>query len=278
MPSVGDLAQLRVELGETGNRAQAERLVMVFLEARYGRGSVAVDRSQQRAATPGPPSRLQSVTPRMVLEGVFPREASLLTNDHFVVEAAPGGLNAEDCALVDLVTFAFCDTLKKLSATQNRDPVTGLPGAESFQEQLISMLESETLLSLVMIDVDQFGAYNKQAGEQGGDALLRETALLLEETMRLQDSAFRLGGDEFGLLLPGLLMENAARMAERFREGFERRFQATGLGVSVGVSSFPDRAEDKHEFFKTARDALYAAWRAGGNRVALAPPRELPPE
>jgi diguanylate cyclase (GGDEF)-like protein len=275
MTTPQSLQGLLSELRQASNSAHVERLAVSWLESRFGRGAVALDRQREPGdLRPGASRRLE-VTTGMVMEGIYSHEACLLMNRHFVVEGPPHGLGETERTLLETVTEAFCEAFNRVAHAQEIEPLSGLPGPDSFYQQLSSLMATERLLCLVMLDLDGFGKANQTHGTEYGDRVLAETGTLLTAKMRSQDYAFRLDGDEFALLLPGTLVETATRTAERIREGLRVR----GLGTaSMGISSWPDRAADRAELLKRAKDARFAAWRLGGDQICLAPPLEVPKE
>ena len=145
-------------------------------------------------------------------------------------------------------------------------------------------------LSVVMIDIDDFSVFNDEHGHQTGDEMLRRTALVLRSALRSCDLVGRWGGEEFLVVLPDTDPEGAVVVAERLRGAVEAdafydlpRFPSDGdearerlrlrVTVSVGVAT-TDRpsAPRPDELIRRADTALYAAKRAGKNRVVSAPP------
>jgi diguanylate cyclase (GGDEF)-like protein len=128
-----------------------------------------------------------------------------------------------------------------------------------------------------MTDLDNFKAVNDEHGHPVGDTVLRRFARLLEGSVRDVDVAARWGGEEFLLILPGTDAEGAARLAERIRARLEETTLLTPEGVlivataSFGVASAgEDGAASAERLVAAADAALYAAKRAGKNRVEQA--------
>jgi two-component system, cell cycle response regulator len=128
--------------------------------------------------------------------------------------------------------------------------------------------------SVLMIDVDHFKRINDAHGHPAGDAVLREMAQLLRETLRTVDSLGRYGGEEFVAVLPHTGPEEARQTAERIRyQVQQRRFHAgeseVRISVSVGMATCPAPGIDTPEaLLREADKALYRAKEAGRNRVA----------
>ena len=160
------------------------------------------------------------------------------------------------------------------------DGLTGLANRRQCEEALVSELaRAERLggpVTVVLADLDSFKGVNDKYGHPAGDAVLREFANVLRETVREIDTAGRWGGEEFFVLLPGTAAEGGRRLAERLREQLESRAvlapDGTALRVtsSFGVASAPP-ATGSAELVGLADEALYEAKRSGKNRVETAP-------
>ena len=134
-------------------------------------------------------------------------------------------------------------------------------------------------LSLVMCEVDHFKRVDDTHGHSTGDAVLRAIAVRLSATLRTSDVASRFGGEEFAMILPGVDATGAAAAAERIRAGIEATPIDTGtlsLLVTAGLGyadsdSFANEPElTPAQLIERADAALYAAKRAGRNRVGRA--------
>jgi diguanylate cyclase (GGDEF)-like protein len=131
-------------------------------------------------------------------------------------------------------------------------------------------------LAIVVADLDWFKDVNDRFGHPSGDAVLRELAQLLQETVRDVDLAGRWGGEEFLVILPGTDLAGGAQVAERLRLALARRIVLSADGTpipvtaSFGVAATPP-ASTASELFSAADAALYEAKRNGKNRVEVAP-------
>jgi diguanylate cyclase (GGDEF)-like protein len=160
------------------------------------------------------------------------------------------------------------------------DGLTGLANRRQCEEALVSELaRAERLggpVTVILADLDSFKGVNDKYGHPAGDAVLRELAVVLRETVREIDTAGRWGGEEFFVLLPGTSAEGGTRLAERLRERLESRAilapDGTALRVtaSFGVAAAPP-ATGPSELVGAADEALYEAKRSGKNRVETAP-------
>jgi diguanylate cyclase (GGDEF)-like protein len=162
------------------------------------------------------------------------------------------------------------------------DPLTGLPNRALFMRQLDQAIAranrrgSQT--AVLYLDLDGFKAVNDTFGHQTGDELLREVAGRLRRTIREEDTACRLGGDEFGILLEEG-RDGATMAAERVTRALTGTYRVMGhtvpLGVSVGVA-VRENAEELDELMRRADAAMYTAkatghggWRLFGPDVDL---------
>ncbi len=159
------------------------------------------------------------------------------------------------------------------------DTLTNLFNRRYFEERLGAeaqkAFESESNLSMIMIDIDHFKKVNDTFGHDGGDKVLREIASLLKNSVRKHDTVARYGGEEFVLLLPGALLDPTNMVAERIRRSVENTAFDMGqtkihITISLGISNFPiHRMKSKEELVKMADLALYEAKRGGRNRVCI---------
>ncbi len=129
-----------------------------------------------------------------------------------------------------------------------------------------------------MMDLDHFKNYNDRFGHDAGDSVLREAAACLIKSIRAEDFVCRFGGEEFILVLPTADRESSRNRAERVRariKGMNVIYQGRSLGavtISAGVAAFPKDGAAAAEIIAAADAALYAAKRAGRDRVMLASP------
>jgi len=172
------------------------------------------------------------------------------------------------------------DHLRAAEARAGRDGLTGLATHRVLQERLASEVARSRrhgrALSLVVLDVDRFGALNEAHGHEAGDRVLVEVARRLAAAARPEDLLARLGGDEFALVLPECAGEDAWRVADAAR----RAVAATpvpGVGtvtLSGGVSTVAD-AGDAEGLLRLAGGALYWAKGQGRGRVVRYSPQEV---
>jgi diguanylate cyclase (GGDEF)-like protein len=127
-------------------------------------------------------------------------------------------------------------------------------------------------MSLIMVDIDSFKAYNDRYGHLAGDALLKRVAEIFLTKTRKVDVVSRYGGEEFTIILPQTDKSRAYRLAERIRSTVEKSVFSDEKGgragtttVSLGVSSYPDDGTTPEDIIGAADRALYAAKAKGKN-------------
>lgn len=159
--------------------------------------------------------------------------------------------------------------LLELSIT---DGLTGLHNQRHFYSELEKEMErarrQHTTLALLLFDLDEFKAYNDRHGHLEGDKVLKSVAEAVLKSIRKMDSAYRYGGDEFTIILPGAGKEEAGQVAQRVRRTFRLIPALKHISLSIGLVEF-DPASDLTTFVKHADDAMYAAKKAGGDRVNI---------
>ena len=156
-----------------------------------------------------------------------------------------------------------------------RDPLTGLGNHRAFHEELdrqvSAALRYEVPLTLLLLDLDEFKAINDGRGHAAGDRVLRAFGELLTVAIRRADRAFRIGGDEFAVLLPHTDLAGshvvARRLLTQALEPTLRIADAEPISFSGGMSSLPELGLGPAELFTQADAALYAAKRAGRTEV-----------
>jgi diguanylate cyclase (GGDEF)-like protein len=156
------------------------------------------------------------------------------------------------------------------------DGLTGLLVHSTFLRRLEAELRRaaryDELLSVVLLDLDDFKDVNDAHGHQTGDRALEQVGTILGGVARETDVLGRYGGEEFGMVLPRTSPEEAGRAAERVRREVEKAFDDDlGLTVSVGVASRPEHGTDRRSLIRAADEALYCSKRDGKNRCTMYP-------
>jgi len=159
-----------------------------------------------------------------------------------------------------------------LEARAETDPLTGLLNRFSMQERLNAELNravrSNQPLTLMIFDIDHFKRVNDKFGHQIGDQVIRAVAQVTQATVRNYDLAFRIGGEEFLLCLPGVDEAMARTKAELLRQQIEQRAILTDQPVTVSIGFVvATKAQNLDALIKQADDALYQAKRNGRNQV-----------
>lgn len=163
--------------------------------------------------------------------------------------------------------------LRQLADT---DPLTGVANRRAFERRLDDELDRarryDQVVTLVLVDVDDFKRINDTHGHATGDRVLRQLAGLLKRELRTMDSIARIGGEEFVVVLP----ETGSTGARLFADRVLRRVAAHDFGegglvihatASAGLATFPDdRVADAEGLLKLADENLYRAKHAGRNR------------
>jgi diguanylate cyclase (GGDEF)-like protein len=151
--------------------------------------------------------------------------------------------------------------LNEVRFLADHDPLTRLLNRRAFVERLDGEVARATRhghsLALALGDLDGFKELNDRFGHVAGDEALHEFARTLQSALRKGDEAFRIGGDEFALLLPDATESDARAALQRVSE------QAVNVRASFGVASCPEHAGDPDTLFRLADAALYEAKRTG---------------
>jgi diguanylate cyclase (GGDEF)-like protein len=162
------------------------------------------------------------------------------------------------------------------------DPLTGLANRRHFDAQLTRLLFQSGLdgaqPSLVLVDIDHFKLVNDQHSHLVGDGVLQRLAAEMTRLSRASDLTARIGGEEFAVLLPGTAPAEARTVAERLRESvaaLDLSDLAADLRVTVSAGVAGWSSGGPKELLAAADAALYAAKRAGRNRVCGPQPSEL---
>jgi diguanylate cyclase (GGDEF)-like protein len=162
------------------------------------------------------------------------------------------------------------ELLAEVARLARTDPLTGLANRRAWQDQLRREMSRATRtggpLSVVVLDLDGFKAFNDRRGHGAGDSLLVEAATLWSLQIREIDLIARHGGDEFVVLLPDAGLAGATTVADRLLPSTPREVTA-----SAGVAQW-DGTESADELLGRADAALYEAKRAGGECARIGEP------
>lgn len=149
------------------------------------------------------------------------------------------------------------------------DPLTGIANRTLFYERINHALalakREENEIALMMIDLNEFKEVNDTLGHQTGDTLLKQASQRLKELLRESDTLARFGGDEFAVILPQTTQAQAHALAERLTNAIHTPFtidnRSLTIGMSVGISMYPQHASDSNALIKLADIAMYSAKR-----------------
>jgi len=174
---------------------------------------------------------------------------------------------------------------RELSHEATHDALTGLVSRKEFERRLARVLANVAAgaaeHALCYLDLDRFKLVNDTCGHEAGDDLLRTIGRLLGARLRSRDTAGRLGGDEFGILLEHCSLSKAEEIAGNLQRAIQDLQFVWGessfsLGVSIGVIPITAASGRTADVLRAADQACYAAKNAGGNRVELAPIKAAP--
>ena len=185
-----------------------------------------------------------------------------------------------------LLSIALADrmkiTLEKSRIVEKEaktDIVTGLFNRRAYSEtskiEYQRLLRHQRVLSVIIFDVDHFKKVNDTHGHDAGDYILKSVGVIVEEVVREYDYAFRMGGDEFLLLLPETNAQQASILADRIRIRIENKKLVDDdnhkffVTASFGISQYKKNDTTIEDIVKRADKALYQAKRAGRNRVEV---------
>ncbi len=185
----------------------------------------------------------------------------------------------KDGKLVGAV-IAFNDISQRKQSEAERhqlayyDGLTGLPNRQLFNDRLRQALTDakrrNRLVALMVLDMDRFKIVNDTMGHEAGDALLREIAVRMEQSIRSNDTVSRLGGDEFALIFTDVgETRHIAQLAQKVLSQFVAPIMIEGRevfsGASIGIALYPSDTDHKDELLKFADSAMYHAKDLGRN-------------
>ncbi|ANG61253.1 hypothetical protein A8C75_01435 [Marinobacterium aestuarii] len=245
------------------------------------------------------PQPLNQAAINSILQQLEPLQASL--NDLSLASVHKSGLHAENRASevqrqiaisTGLIVFQLVLTLlffyivirqvKQLQASRedlsqlaNYDPLTRLPNRRLFLDRLEQEIKkahrTKDRLALLFLDLDNFKDINDTLGHEVGDLLLQEAARRLGECVRESDTVARLGGDEFTIILSDLDdTQHVAGISQAILKTLSDPFELDGregfVSASIGITFYPDDADDVNALLKNADQAMYVSKEQGRNR------------
>ena len=159
----------------------------------------------------------------------------------------------------------------------HHDALTGLPNRRLLDDRIAqafaSARRSRERVAFMLLDLDRFKPINDTYGHEAGDAVLKVVAARLKGCVRESDTVARVGGDEFVVMLPMRAAQDAVRVADKVLATLAEPIRVAGnevqIGVSIGISVFPEDAVDKEELLKYADRAMYHVKAAGRNSYSF---------
>ncbi|QDG49592.1 GGDEF domain-containing protein [Persicimonas caeni] len=179
--------------------------------------------------------------------------------------------NSSSRQLLDVLLFQ--ENLSELREAATTDPMTGLLNRRTYNLMVGKLLQrqagaSSDRFSIVLIDADRFKQINDTLGHAEGDRVLEQIAATVRQAIREGDHAFRLGGDEFLVLLPDSGLEQAQDVARRLsRFEFDHPDLDHPVTLTIGISAYPDDGVTRDELFDAADRRLYDGKTSGRNRI-----------
>ena len=167
---------------------------------------------------------------------------------------------------------------RELESQANTDPLTGLGNLRALQRQLATLLDVRKRyqhpFAVLLMDIDGLKRINDSHGHPAGDRVLMQVGMSLRRSIRSVDTAARIGGDEFCVLLPEQDLKSAAKLAARLATAIEEEVASPGdppITVSIGVAASPEHGDEAEALIDTADRAMYRA-KAAGEGIALGDP------
>src|SRR2546427_5880953 len=258
MPSPGAPAPLRLPIEDSYFELLADTLESLDLPARgqflqrYFRAIAHLDLHESQSVQIWE----EMLARRRELTGLLGRQVSLKTALTDVLSSS---------GFLRVPILIEYDDLKRLELSAVTDPLTGLHNrrlfAETFEKELNRARRYIQPLGLVTLDLHRFKEVNDKHGHPRGDDVLRAAAATLKKALRTSDSAFRIGGDEFALLLPQTDAPQALALSRRIQTVFAEMLQPLELAVTVGmdhgIAIFPQDAEQADQLIRIADERLY---------------------
>jgi diguanylate cyclase (GGDEF)-like protein len=212
----------------------------------------------------------------------------VLVTDWAGVVRFPWLIGSSAVTLITLTLFGAQMASRELKHRDEAtiDQLTGLLNRRGLDDRLAQLSQralvigADTPIALLAADLDHFKAINDTYGHLRGDEVLRDVAAMIRRQLRRFELAYRMGGEEFLIVLPGQDAAGASAIAESIRTAIELgRPGGIDVTVSLGVAAGSVADTDGRRLLHAADSAVYAAKRAGRNRIAVAQanPQPLPP-
>jgi diguanylate cyclase (GGDEF)-like protein len=191
---------------------------------------------------------------------------------------AEGDLNARAPVAGDYEIASLGVALNRMAdelrAHARTDDLTSMPNFRAFRERIDDEIARASRYNerfgVLVLDLDRFKKYNDSYGHLAGNDALQRVAAVMRQTVRSVDFPARYGGEEFAVIVPQIDTPSLAAIAERIRGGVEALpapRDGAAVTISIGAAVYPDDGTNADALFAAADERLYAAKRAGRNRV-----------
>lgn len=224
-----------------------------------------------------PESFINQIKRAVIKEGTWRGEVTDIkaNGEEFLMELTLDAVR-DDNGEVSLIVASFSDiterrhTENELRRLSNTDTLTGLPNRSYFQVSHSNLVRKKVAHTLLLFDLDDFKKINDSLGHEIGDELLCQVAERLMDIGRRQDTLYRLGGDEFGLLIEdsveiNLIGDLANQINLKVAEPYFIEQQEIVIGSSIGIVLYPHDSQTSQELLQKADMAMYHAKQRGGN-------------
>lgn len=224
-----------------------------------------------------PESFVNQIKRAVIKEGTWRGEVTDIkaNGEEFLMELTLDAVR-DDNSEISLIVASFSDiterrhTENELRRLSNTDTLTGLPNRSYFQVSHSNLVRKKVSHTLLLFDLDDFKKINDSLGHEVGDQLLCQVAERLMDIGRRQDTLYRLGGDEFGLLIEdsvdiNLIGDLANQINLKVAEPYFIEQQEIVIGSSIGIVLYPHDGRTSQELLQKADMAMYHAKQRGGN-------------
>ncbi|CAM5361628.1 diguanylate cyclase [Thauera mechernichensis] len=272
------LGWVQVDLDVTAREAAKRRLLLVVVAAVLVVLVGALAMAWRLARSVGlPVAALVKAVRRMASGDLDVRVSAQLTSEE--LRALEAGFNAMADSIAhsqQTLQARIEEATAQLAHQARHDPLTGLPNRRAFEESIEQAVSihrrAGDVVTLLYIDLDRFKPVNDTCGHAAGDRLLRELAGLLRARLRAQDHVFRIGGDEFAVILRGCGRGDAHHIATALCDAVAAyEFVCAGrsfkVGASIGMARMEGMINDVSAVMQAADQACYEAKHAGRGRV-----------
>ncbi|WP_338082273.1 GGDEF domain-containing protein [Exiguobacterium qingdaonense] len=175
--------------------------------------------------------------------------------------------------VLNIDVYLINHRVREYKISAETDHLTGLANRRAWEMQMKKMKERYATCNVLMLDIDHFKQINDRYGHANGDEILKQFAELMHRETREHDIKARIGGEEFGILIPMLSQTEIVKVAERIRDSISKhKFklldqQRIHISVSIGIAN--GKSEDLHKMVHVADDCLYQAKNSGRNRTHI---------